>query len=54
MVLTFYVFRMALTFKTLITQPVHKLEASTVLTHSNPAQVSETFVTDNMNILVKT
>ena len=37
---------MALTFKILITQPVHKLEASTVLTHSNPAQVSETFVTD--------
>ena len=42
----FNVFRMALTSKTLITQPVHKLEASTVLTHSNPAQVSETFVRD--------
>ena len=41
-----YVFRMALISKTLITQQVHKLEASTVLTHSNPAQVSETFVRD--------
>ena len=37
---------MALISKTLITQPAHKLEASTVLTHSNPAQVSETFLTD--------
>ena len=41
-----HVFRMALISKTLITQQVHKLEASTVLTHSNPAQVSETFVTE--------
>ena len=41
-----YVFRMALISKILITQQLHKLEVSTVLTHSNPAQVSETFVTD--------